>query len=466
MSARRLTIGIISHERIAASMAGPGIRCWEFARALAAYAAVKLFSPADSDLEPDGFELIAYEKEDRAGLAAAAKGCDVLLAQGFTFNENPALVEMGKHLVIDLYVPMTLEAMGQYEHMTLPEQAGIQRGIIGALERQLEIGHFFICASERQRDYWLGWLSLAGRLTPGVYAGDRTLRQLIGVVPFGLPDSPPVAAGNTLKGVHTAVGESDKVLLWGGGIYNWLDPFTPIRAVAELAKRRDDVRLFFMGTRHPDPNVPKMRVYDEAVALSRELGLLDTAVIFNDRWVPYTDRVGYLLEADLGVNANVDHIETRFSFRTRILDCIWASLPLVSTHGDSLSEMAERRELGLVVESGDVKAYAAAIEKLLDDGELYGRCRANLENVAADFRWSRATEPIREFIGRVAAGGSGGIGPARPTIDRLVTGHSAGAGESGAEANASEAAAGSRTSTAAAGRKLKQAARKVKKKLR
>lgn len=455
-------------------MAGPAIRCWEFAQALAGDATVRLFTPAESDLTPQGFELVTYDREDREGLARAARDCDVLLAQGFTFNENPALTQMGKLLIVDLYVPMTLEAMGQYEHMTLEKQAAIQQGIIGALERQMEIGHLFICASERQRDYWLGWLSLTGRVTPGVYADDRTLRQLIGVVPFGLPDSPPAITGKTLKGVHPAVRESDRVLLWGGGIYNWLDPFTPIRAVAQLAGRRDDIRLFFMGARHPDPNVPKMRVYDEAVELSRELGVLDTAVIFNDSWVPYAERVGYLMEADLGVNANVDHIETRFAFRTRVLDCIWASLPLVSTHGDSLSEMAERRELGLVVDSGDVAAYADAIERLLDDGELYARCRANLETVAADFRWSRATEPIREFLGRVAAGMDGG-GAARAggadaasagiKIDILATRVSAGGAGSGDTATAG-AAAGGRASTAAAGRKLKQAARKVKRKLR
>lgn len=390
-------------------MAGPAIRCWEFARALAGDATVRLFTPAESDLTPQGFELVTYDREDREGLARAARDCDVLLAQGFTFNENPALTQMGKLLIVDLYVPMTLEAMGQYEHLTMREQTAIQQGIIAALKHQLAIGHFFICASERQRDFWLGWLSMAGRVAPEVYQRDRTLHELIGVVPFGLQDAPPVARGKVLKGVHSSIRESDKVLLWGGGIYNWLDPFTPIRAVALLAEKREDIKLFFLGARHPNPNVPKMRAYDEALALSRELGVLDTTVIFNDKWVPYADRVDYLLEADLGANANIDHVETRFSFRTRILDCIWASLPLVSTDGDSLSALAERKELGLVVPSGDVAAYAAATERLLDDEDLYHRCRKNLEEVARDFRWSETTIPLKRFLARTAVAGAGGL---------------------------------------------------------
>ncbi|MHB1391458.1 MAG: glycosyltransferase [Thermoleophilia bacterium] len=403
----RLTLGIISHERVADSMSGPAIRCWEFARALSADADVRLFTPQASDLAAEGFELITYDREDREGLAGSVTDCDVLLAQGFTFNDNPALTQMGKLLIVDLYVPMTLEAMGQYEHLPIPEQTAIQQGIIAALKHQLAIGHFFICASERQRDFWLGWLSMAGRVAPAVYQRDRTLHELIGVVPFGLSDTPPVARKKVLKGVHPAIRESDRVLLWGGGIYNWLDPFTPIRAVAELAQKRDDIKLFFMGARHPNPNVPKMRAYDEAMALSEKLGVLDTAVFFNDKWVPYADRVDYLLESDLGANANIDHVETRFSFRTRILDCIWASLPLISTEGDSLSMLAARKELGLVVPSGDVTAYATATERLLDDSDLYDRCRRNLEAVARDFRWSETTVPLKLFLARIEAAGAG-----------------------------------------------------------
>ena len=56
---------------------------------------------------------------------------------------------------------------------------------------QLALGDFFLCASERQRDFWIGALHTAGRINPQTYAADPTLRSLIDVVPFGLPDEPP-----------------------------------------------------------------------------------------------------------------------------------------------------------------------------------------------------------------------------------------------------------------------------------
>lgn len=397
MMAKRPVLGIISHQPIAGSMAGPAIRCWELARALAGEAEVRLFSPAPPEVTADDFQVIEYTD---GSLVEAVGGCDIILCQGYTLSHHPALKELGKYLIVDLYVPLTFEGFEQNAHLPADEQEREYGRVFLAMLDQLAAGHFFICASERQRDYWLGLLTALGRVTPDVYRVDNTLRQLIDVVPFGIIEGWPEATGRVLKGVHPGIGEEDRLLLWGGGIYNWLDPLTPIRAMGLLAESRPEIKLYFMGTRHPDPHVPKMRAYDEAVALSRELGLLDKSVFFNQEWVPYDERGGYLLEADLGLNANILHSETRFSFRTRILDYIWAALPVVTTEGDSLSELVGVAELGRVVAAGDPQAYAAAVERLLDDEKLWLRCRGNLEIIAEDFRWSEITAPLKHCLKR------------------------------------------------------------------
>lgn len=402
-----LTLGIVSYQPVGEAMAGPAIRCLELARALSGDARVTLFAPSGSYLgRTEGFELRTYEPD---GLEDALSACDAVLLQGFTLDRHPDLAAISdRFLIIDLYVPLVFEALVHYGHRDPAEQEKLLGHILMATADRLEAGDFFICASERQRDFWLGWLAAAGRVTPEAFQSDPELRGLIDVVPFGLPEAPPRAAGGkVLKGVHPAVGESDRVLLWGGGIYNWLDPFTPIRAVGRLAGRRPEIKLFFLGARHPDPNVPEMKVYDEAVALARELGIEGKNVIFNDQWVPYRERAGYLLESDLGVSANLPHVETRFSFRTRILDCIWAGLPVVATGGDSLSSLVAGRGLGLVTPSGDVDAYAAAIERLLDDRELAARCRENLAASAQGFRWTEAAGSIKRVLGGLQPGGAG-----------------------------------------------------------
>ena len=85
-----------------------------------------------------------------------------------------------------------------------------------------------------------------------------------------------------------------------------------------------------------------MRMAVDARGLSDELGLTGTHVFFNEGWVDYDDRQNYLLEADIGVSTHLDHVETALSFRTRILDYLWASLPMVATRGDSLADLIER----------------------------------------------------------------------------------------------------------------------------
>ncbi|RJQ43031.1 MAG: glycosyltransferase [Gaiellales bacterium] len=391
-------LGIISHQPATRSMAGPSIRCWEFARALAGDAEVKLIAPEPSDLEPDGFSLVEYGED---GPAAAAAGCDALVCQGYSLSLYPELKRMDCLLVVDLYVPMALEALEQDSWLEPDERSDAYANTLTALMDQAVAGDFFICASERQRDYWLGYLTAAGRVEPEAYAIDASLRSLIDVVPFGVPGEEPLSRGAAVKGVVPGIAADDRLIVWGGGIYNWLDPLTPIHAMALLRERRPEIKLYFMGTRHPDPHVPRMRAYDEAVELSRSLGLLDTTVFFNDRWVPYEERGGYLLEADIGLSANQPHLETRFSFRTRILDYIWARLPIVATDGDVLADLVEANGLGLVAGSGDAASLAAALERLMDDEAMRRRCRDNLAAQAAEMRWEDIVAPVRRQLERL-----------------------------------------------------------------
>ena len=56
---------------------------------------------------------------------------------------------------------------------------------------QLRAGDCFLCATERQRDMYLGALLAAGGVAPALADADPTLRGLLRVVPFGLPGEPP-----------------------------------------------------------------------------------------------------------------------------------------------------------------------------------------------------------------------------------------------------------------------------------
>jgi len=120
-------------------------------------------------------------------------------------------------------------------------------------------------------------------------------------------------------------------------------------------------------------------------------------VFFNEGWVPYDQRHDFLLEADIGVSTHLDHLETEFSFRTRILDYLWAGLPVVATQGDAFAELIERRQLGVTVPPEDADALAEALYRLLDDPELAAVTRKHVKQVAPEFAWSRVLAPLLEF---------------------------------------------------------------------
>src|SRR5262249_25950556 len=153
-----------------------------------------------------------------------------------------------------------------------------------------------------------------GRLRVADFTADPRLERLVRVVPFGLDPTPPERGAPALAGEVPGIGADDRVLLWGGGIWNWFDPLTPIRAVAKLAERRTDVKLYFLGVKHPNPDVAEMEMAGRAVRLAEELGVRDRYAFFNFGWVPYEARGAYFSEAAIGVSSHFDNVETRFAF--------------------------------------------------------------------------------------------------------------------------------------------------------
>lgn len=384
---------IISHDVVGAKMAGPGIRYWELARVLAPQFRVVLAVPGDTSLRPpDDVRLRSYQPGEWGTLARAAEQANAILLCGDVLMWFPELEEIETPLIVDGYDPHTLEALAHF--------AGSPAGLLRYRQRreilrtQCRAGDFFICASERQRDWWLGLLEATGRINVPVYNQDPSLRSLIDVVPCGLCSSPPRHRHQVLKGIWPGIGREDRVLLWGGGLWQWLDPLTAVRAMALIRERRDDVRLVFPGTRHPNPAVPDMPMRENTVRLTQELGLMDDTVFFGD-WVPYEDWPSYLLEADVGLSLHFDTVEARLAFRSRVLDYVWAGLPMVVTEGDALSQQVGRLGLGEVIGYAEEQKLATAVLRLLDRGRSgFARPFAEAQRV---FTWERAAEPLAEF---------------------------------------------------------------------
>jgi len=404
---------VITGDTVSSKMAGPAIRAWEMSAELARKHEVRMLVLKMADIKPKTFALDVinpYTLPDHLNWA------DVVIFQGFIMHEFPDIAHCGKVLVADVYDPFHLENLEMFREDEANKRLSIAGSDLGVINKQLEISDFFICASEKQRDFWLGQLAGIGRLNPHVYDRDPTLRSLIDVVPFGLSSDPPQHRSKVLKGVIPGIEDGDKVILWGGGIYNWFDPLTLIKAVGRVAEDHPEVKLFFMGLAHPNPDVPEMRMATQARSLAAELGLEGKHVFFNYGWVPYEERSSYLLESDIGVSCHLEHIETTYSYRTRVLDYFWAELPVIVTRGDALSQLVEERGLGLTVEPGDVDGFASAIIRMLEDEQLARESKLNISKIRPELSWGQIMRPLDRFCSNPTRAADNLIAKAVPKV--------------------------------------------------
>jgi GT2 family glycosyltransferase/glycosyltransferase involved in cell wall biosynthesis len=393
----RRRVLVLTGDAISDRMAGPAIRAWNMADVLAAEHDVRLVTVNPLCAPPEAPFGVARAR--RRELAPHVDWADVVILQGHALELVPELKKASstKIVVCDIYDPMHLELLEQGKDDTDEQRELDLIGVTKVLNTQLERGDFFLCASERQRHFWLGHLTALGRLTPALYDSDPTVRSLLAVAPFGLPGKPPQQTASPIKGELGGVAPSDKVVLWAGGVYSWFDPLTLLHAIDELSRRRADVRLVFLGMKHPNPEVPDMDIGGQTRLLSRRLGLTGRHVFFNETWVPYTERQNWLLDSDCGVTTHYEHVETTFAFRTRVLDYLWAGLPIVTTDGDSFADLVRTERLGVVVPAEDPAALAAALERVLYDESFAQGCRERIAVVRERYTWETVLAPLVSF---------------------------------------------------------------------
>jgi len=391
-------IVVLTGDVLGERMAGPAVRALNIADQLAAAHEVTLVTtagavdPAIGSLGNGRFRAVAAAAR---GLHAEVGSADVVVLQGYVSHQAPWLLRGDQVVVVDLYDPLHLEQLEQSRDLDADRrQAGVDL-TVRVLNEQLVRADFMICASEEQRHLWLGHLAALGRVNVATYGEDPTLRSLLAVCPFGLAAVAPVRKGSPIR-TGLGLDPAAKVVLWAGGVHDWLDPLTAIRAIDLLRRRRPEVVLVFQGMRHPNSDVA-MSMPDRCRQLADELALTGRHVIFNEAWVRYDDRQDHLLDADVGLCTSADHLESAFAFRSRVLDHLWTGRPVVLTEGDALATLVREEGLGVVVPPGDAGSLADALETVLFDGSAWSRAAANVERVREGLAWERTLAPLVDF---------------------------------------------------------------------
>ncbi|MBW3607356.1 MAG: glycosyltransferase [Actinobacteria bacterium] len=395
-------------------MAAPGIRYFHFARELARdgrFDVTLMVTNDPQEVKLDGVRAIGTLPRRHRQMRELARSFDVIVAQGgLDCRTMVYLAGTGVRTIYDLYAPL-------FEMLTFQgglDSAGSEprlRWEAYSLRHRILLltGRAFIGANTAQRHALLGALAALGRISLEDYRLDPTLGHLVEAVGLGVDVEPPRATVEDVRAGLPHAREDDRVLIWPGNLWDWFDPETLIRAMARISATRDDIKLYCLGLRHPNSGYGgEMTTTGRTIRLAEELGVKDRTVFFDFGWITYEERQNYLLAADIGINVHSRHVETTFAYRTRILDYLWAGLPVVTTEGGALSDLVDRNGLGRTVRFEDVGSCVRAILELCDDRVEYARVRERVALFRRQITWQHAIQPLVELIeapqSRVKAG--------------------------------------------------------------
>jgi glycosyltransferase involved in cell wall biosynthesis len=379
-------IALLCSEPLRRRMAGIGIRYLELARRLPEHGfqvvLVTAGDPAEVPSLPAGVEVRAFA---RGSLASLLGDCQAVVAQGQLAND--VLLEVpGLPAVIDLYDPWLVENFHYLETLGLDPY----RNDHATWVLQLSRGDFFLCSSEVQRTFYLGFLTAVGRVHPRRVAVDPDLEGLIAAVPFGLP-----AELEPHRPVLEAARPGLRRLLFGG-LYDWYDPWTLLEALEILhGEGYRDWQLLFV--RNPNAEGTPQRLFAQVEAHCRRRGWWGEAVAAVD-WVDAERRYDLLRDVDVLVSPHRPSLETRLSLRTRFLDALAAGCPSICSAGGALSDLLEHHQAGWVVPPGDAPALAGALREVLEDPQALAARRRGAEALRQRFLWPRVLAPLVAFL--------------------------------------------------------------------
>lgn len=114
----------------------------------------------------------------------------------------------------------------------------------------------------------------------------------------------------------------------------------------------------------------------------------------------YTELGNYLADTDLGVSTHNRHIETTFSFRTRIRNYLWVFLLIGVTEDNHFTQIVNEHDVGVSAPSEDVDSHTITItiEHMLFENNALQAAQKAFSEILPNFEWGIVLEPLVGFV--------------------------------------------------------------------
>jgi glycosyltransferase involved in cell wall biosynthesis len=378
---------------------GGGLRCWGLAKGILANnpdieVTVAYHESYVKDTFTDSYEGIRIATWDYDNVANLIGGHDSVVVSYCMGQLSVNVVDAirpDQQLVLDCNVPIYVEVSAR-DSSNVTEEYRAFEADVHKWDYVLKRGDLFLCASEAQKEFYTGVLSAVGRINPVTYSD-----VLILIVPYGIYRDVPKPGGKPISKLIGKKGDYLKIL-WFGGIYPWFDIRNLADAVKEINKTVP-AKLIVVGAKNPFNQHPDFLArYDEFIkhVSTKEM---KQYVIVQD-WINFNDRADWYLDADVVVVFNKEGEENKLAWRTRLVDFMWADLPVLTNGGDPLGETMISNQAAVRLNSLEPKAIAQDITGVLGKGNTtkITELTKNMRKLKADYYWDNITKDLAAAI--------------------------------------------------------------------
>ncbi len=255
-------------------------------------------------------------------------------------------------------------------------------------ERQvIDKGDVFSCVSAPQLCAVIGELGARGRLNQ--YTNGYNFAY---VIFNGFPELEFTYQNRSIRGREVA--EDDFVILWSGGYNTWTDVDTLFQALEGAMKANPKIKFLSTGG--------EIKGQDE-VTYFHFLDLIRnsscSANFIMKGWLPIEEARSYYSDADVGINIDQDIYEVRLGSKMRVMEWLWAGLPILSTKVCEIIHILEQEGVCFTFRPGDATGLQGQLiwmashrDKVRQRGQL-GR-----EFARHSLSYARTTEPLRDWV--------------------------------------------------------------------
>ncbi len=300
-----------------------------------------------------------------------------------------------KNVIVDYYAPDFVEFYDKSIH----DSKTVNKYRYACYRKKLFLlinsGNVIITSSKESKLFLTGIAYEHGLVPQSLYQEDKNLDSIFPVIPYGISktDIKEDYSKKIVCDYFANLDFSKPVFVWGGGIWNWFDPFLLIKAVLELKKEGVEFKIIFPGFSKKPKSFMKIDMSNEFYDEVKKQKLEDY-IVFENKYLPYDECIALFSSCRAGFSIAIDSLENTLAYRTRILDYIASGLPVIATKGDVLADVIEKYKLGVVIEPGSVNQLAEAIKHISSNDDFFNECKNNIMEIQELFLWSNLLKPL------------------------------------------------------------------------